>query len=308
MPYLSILIPVYNEEQNVLRLYLKIKQILKYYKETYEIIFVDDGSKDRTSKILEELSYRDEAVKTIVFRRNFGKSAALSAGFSHAKGEIIITMDGDLQDDPNEIPRFIKALRNYDMVSGWKFKRKDPITKTLPSLLFNNLTSVITGIKMHDFNCGFKAYRKKVVKDLKIYGEMHRYIPALAHWKGYKVGEIPVKHHARKFGKSKYGAGRLIKGLLDLITVKFMTTYLKRPLHFFGFLGLGSMILGSLTGLYLVFEWIMGKGIGTRPLLMLAVLLIILGVQFISMGLIAEMITMNNQKNEKNYSVKRFLR
>ena len=238
---------------------------------------------------------KDINVRLIQFQRNFGKAAALSCGFKESKGDMIITMDGDLQDDPKEIPRFIEKLKDYDVVSGWKFKRHDPITKTIPSKFFNWLTKQITGVNIHDSNCGFKAYRKCVVENLDIYGELHRYIPALAHRKGYSIGEIKVEHHARKHGKSKYGVGRLLKGFLDLITVEFLINYTKRPLHFFGSIGIISSGFGLLICIYLVNLWVQSVRIGDRPLLMLGILLIIMGVQFIAIGLMGELMVSLNK-------------
>lgn len=302
--YLSIVVPAYNEEKNVPLLYEKLKKVLDSIKKDYEIIFVDDGSKDNTASEIIKLNKKDKKVKLIQFQRNFGKAAALSAGFSEASGDIVFTMDADLQDDPEEIPKFIQKInQGYDMVSGWKFHRKDPITKTLPSKFFNWLTSITTGVKVHDSNCGFKAYRNEVIKNIDIYGELHRYIPSIAYWKGYKVGEVKVVHHARKFGKSKYGVERLMKGFFDLITVKFLTKYAKRPLHLFGLIGFLCFLLGFIGGIYLVVDWSKGIPIGNRPLLMLTVLLIVTGIQLISIGLLGEMITSSSKK--EHYVIKK---
>ncbi|TAK67807.1 MAG: glycosyltransferase, partial [Bacteroidetes bacterium] len=252
---------------------------------------------------------RDKRVKIIRFRRNFGKSAGLAVGFRHAKGEYIVTMDADLQDDPAEIPSLINELKKgYDLVSGWKKKRHDPISKTVPSLFFNFVTSVMTDIKLHDFNCGLKAYRKEVIKSVKIYGELHRYIPVLAHWQGFKVTEIPVQHHARKYGKTKFGIGRFWKGFLDLLTVLFTTRYMQRPLHLFGFWGSVSAFAGFIICLYLVILKFTPPGIAlsNRPLFLAGVLLIIVGVQFISLGLLGEMITKTRLEAEEEYSIKEF--
>jgi len=298
---ISVVVPIYNEEENVLELYKELKTVLFGLKQKYEIVFIDDGSTDKTFEIIENLHKKDNNVKFIKFRRNFGKAAALSAGFNYCDGDIVITMDGDLQDDPKEIPNFIEKLKEFDVVSGWKYKRRDPITKTLPSKLFNWLTSFLTGVRIHDSNCGFKAYKKEVVKEVNIYGELHRYIPALANWKGFNICEMKINHRPRKYGKSKYGGGRILKGFLDLITVKFLTTYLNRPLHFFGLLGVLSSLLGGVIGLYLTYLWLLGQGIGDRPLLVLSILLIILGIQFISTGLIGELITNLNKKENKIY-------
>ena len=286
---LSLIIPVYNEQDNVLPLYNKLKAVLKY---DHELIFIDDGSKDNTYEILKNIQKKDSKLKIIKFRNNFGKSEALSKGFKQANGDIIITMDGDLQDDPEEIPRFIEKIKEgYDLVVGWKHKRQDPLSKTIPSKFFNFLIRILTGVKIHDSNCCFKAYRKEVVKNLKIYGELHRYIPSLVNWKGFKVTEIKVKHHKRLHGKSKYGFSRLLKGFLDLLTIKFLIKYSKRPLHFFGSIGIISFLLGTLISIYLLYEkYFLNINIGSRPMLILGVLLLIIGVQFICLGLLGEMI------------------
>ena len=272
----------------------------------YEIIFVDDGSTDGTNRVLQSLRNRDRRIKIIRFRRNYGKSAALSVGFQHAQGEKVITMDADLQDDPAEIPGLINELKKgYDLVSGWKKKRMDPISKTIPSRFFNFITSVLTGIRLHDFNCGLKAYRREVVRELKIYGELHRYIPVLAQWRGYKVTEIPVHHHPRKYGKTKFGLGRFWKGFLDLLTVLFTTRYFRRPLHLFGFWGLTFFAAGFLIDLYLVIiKFTEGIALGNRPLFLAGVLLIIVGVQFISIGLLGEMISRTRPGTEEEYSIR----
>ncbi|MGB9928043.1 MAG: glycosyltransferase family 2 protein [Methanosarcina sp.] len=299
-PELSIVIPVHNEEENILQLYEKLYSTLSSLDKTYEIIFVDDGSTDDTFQTIK--SIRDSRVRIVRFQRNYGKAAALSCGFKKAKGDLVITMDGDLQDDPKEIPRFLDKLNEYDMVSGWKNNRQDPVSKTLPSRIFNKMTRCITGVKINDFNCGFKAYRKEVVKNISLYGDFHRYIPALAHWKGYTVGEIIVEHHPRIHGKSKYGIERLLKGFLDLITVTFLMLYKKRPLHMFGGIGFLLGFSGVLISLYLLSLWLMGSRIGDRPLLMLGILLTVIGAQFVSLGLIGELIT--NSRNNDDYIIK----
>ncbi len=305
---LSIIIPVYNEEGNIKPLYNQLSLVLRKLSEDYEIIFVDDGSTDRTLEHLYQLHRKDEHICVIQFQRNFGKAAALMAGFKHARGNIIITMDGDLQDDPKEIPRFIRKIKEgYDLVSGWKFKRKDPITKTIPSKFFNWLTATLTKVRLHDMNCGFKAYRKEVVQNLRIYGELHRYVPVLAYWKGYKIGEIKVHHHPRVHGRSKYGVERLIKGFLDLITVKYLMSYTDRPLHFFGPIGLLSTLAGFIIGLYIIILRILTGSIQARyPLLLMGVLLIVIGVQFISLGLLGELIV-STKSTEDNYLIKKIL-
>jgi glycosyltransferase involved in cell wall biosynthesis len=288
-----MIIPVYNEEKNIEPLYRKLSVVLETNGYDYEIIFIDDGSTDSTFRELSKLRAENARIVIIKFRKNFGKATALDTAFHYAKGELLITMDGDLQDDPTEIPRFVAKIgEGFDLVSGWKYPRQDPITKILPSWFFNNLTSFITGVNLHDFNCGFKAYRKDVVKNLHLYGEMHRYIPALISWRGYKISEIQIQHHPRSSGRSKYGFSRLISGVLDLITVKFLTEYSSRPLHVFGLPGLLSFFIGFCISVYLVMEkYFYNVLIGERPLLLLSVLLILLGLQFISLGLIGEMIT-----------------
>ena len=297
---LSIIIPVHNEEENILELYKSLYNILSLVGKTYEIIYVDDGSTDDSFEKIK--SIEDARVKVVRFQRNYGKAAALSCGFKKSKGDIVITMDGDLQDDPKEIPRFIEELDKYDMVSGWKSKRYDPISKTLPSRFFNWLTRFITGVKINDFNCGYKAYHNYVVKNINLYGEFHRYIPALAYWRGYSVGEIEVEHHPRIHGESKYGVERLLKGFLDLITVTFLMMYKKRPLHMFGGIGFLLGFSGVFISVYLMFLWIIGDRIGERPLLMLGILLTVIGAQFVSLGLIGELIT--NSRNNDDYIIK----
>jgi glycosyltransferase involved in cell wall biosynthesis len=302
MPDLSVIIPVYNEEENVRPLYENLQKQLKVTGQTYEIIFVDDGSTDTTFKKLSELESAGSLCRIIKFRKNFGKSPALNTAFRYAKGSIIITMDGDLQDDPKEIPVFLSRIdAGFDLVCGWKYSRMDPLTKTVPSWIFNKLTSFITDVNIHDFNCGFKAYRRAVVKNLNLYGEMHRYIPALVAQNGYRITEIKVHHYPRVSGKSKYGFSRLIKGLLDLITVKFITDYSSRPLHMFGIPGLISLFIGFVLGIYLVLlKFLENIALSERPLLMLSVLLILTGFQFISMGLLGEMLTFRDMK-EQNF-------
>lgn len=305
---LSFVIPTLNEKPSLEKLYGLIVENVKKIDHEYEIIFVDDGSTDGSFALLQELHEKDPQVKVIGFRRNFGKAAALMAGFDQAVGEIVFTMDADLQDDPVEIPRFLEKLdEGYDLVSGWKYPRLDPISKTAPSKLANATIRLGTGIKLHDFNCGFKAMRQEVAKELKLYGEMHRYVPVLAHWRGFSVTEIKVKHHPREFGVSKYGLRRLFRGLFDFITVVFLIRYTRRPLHFFGMLGLIPMVLGFLIDGYLAVLWFMGERIGNRPLLTLGTLLLMIGVQFFSMGLLAEMFSFSILSREDEYTVRKRL-
>lgn len=302
---LSIVIPVYNEEQSLRELYESIRSIANRLGR-YEIIFVDDGSTDGSMRVLHDLRNRDRRVKIIRFRRNYGKSAALSVGFAHAEGSIVVTMDADLQDDPMEIPNLVGEIKKgLDLVCGWKKKRYDPIGKKMASRFFNFVTSVVTGIRIHDFNCGLKAYRKEVAKEVKVYGELHRYIPVLAHWLGYKIGEVPVQHHSRKYGKTKYGIGRFWKGFLDLLTVLFTTRYLQRPLHLFGFWGILFVLAGLAVDVYLiVLKYREGLALSNRPLFTGGILMIIVGVQFVSVGLLGEMISKTRQTSDREYSIR----
>ncbi len=302
---ISIVIPLYNEVESLKELYERIKEVVKANRYSYEIIFVDDGSDDGSLDVLKKLRQNNKNVKIISFRRNYGKSAALAAGFEYAKGDVVITMDADLQDDPYEIPNLLKKLdEGYDLVSGWKKKRYDPITKTIPSRIFNFVVSTLTGIKIHDFNCGLKAYKKTVTQDIKVYGELHRYLPVLAHWAGYKIGEIVVQHHPRKYGKTKFGVSRFLKGFLDLLTVMFTTRYFKRPLHFFGTLGIFIFLFGFGITLYLsLLKIIENISLSNRPLFTVGIMLMIIGIQFISIGLLGEMITRAYQHLE-TYSIK----
>jgi glycosyltransferase involved in cell wall biosynthesis len=302
---LSIVIPVYNEEASLRELCDSIRSAAGRLGR-FEILFIDDGSTDGTNRVLQDLRQRDRRIKIIRFRRNYGKSAALSVGFSHAEGNVIITMDGDLQDDPDEIPSLVNEIKKgFDMVSGWKKKRHDPLSKTIPSKFFNLVTRIITGIRIHDFNCGLKAYRKDVAKEVKVYGELHRYIPVLAHWLGYKIGEIPVQHRSRKYGKTKFGTGRFWKGFLDLLTVIFTTRYLQRPLHLFGFWGMFFVLVGFAIDGYLVFlKFTQGMALSNRPLFTGGILMIIVGVQFVSVGLLGELISRTRPSSETEYSIR----
>lgn len=300
---ISIVIPAKNEEENILPLYKQIITSLKKVTNKYEIIFIDDGSVDNTFKNMLSLRKKDKAVKIIKHRGNWGKSTALQNGFDIAGGEIVITMDADLQDDPVEISRFIAKLdQGYDLVSGWKKHRHDASSTVIPSRILNNfLIPLLTGVKIHDTNCGFKAYKKQVTKNLNLYGELYRFIPILASKQNFKVGEIPVKHHARIHGKSKFGWQKNYKGLLDLITIVFLTGYLRRPAHFFGTFGFVSLGFGFIIGLYITYLRFTTGGIGYhQPLLMLGILLLMIGVQLITTGLIAEMLTNFNQRKKSN--------
>ncbi|MCX7668801.1 MAG: glycosyltransferase family 2 protein [Anaerolineae bacterium] len=285
--------PLYNEAENIEPLYAELTAALEPLGRSYEVIVVDDGSRDASFARLKAIHARDGRWRIIRFRRNFGQTAGFAAGFAAARGEIVITSDADLQNDPADIPRLLeKMAEGYDIVSGWRVHRQEPfLSRRLPSMLANWLISGSTGVALHDYGCSLKAYRREVVKNIRLYGELHRFIPALASWMGVTVAEVPVNDRPRRFGKSKYGLDRTLRVLLDLITVRFMLGYATRPLQVFGRLGLASAGLGLLTGLYLTFvKLVLGQNIGTRPLLLLAVLLMILGVQMISMGLLAEMI------------------
>lgn len=289
----SIVVPLYNEKESLLPLHAEISQVCQLHPWDYEIIYIDDGSTDGSIKILEKLYQKNpRQVRVIQFRRNFGKAEALSSGFRLAKGDFVVTLDADLQDDPHEIPKLIEKLsEGFDLVSGWKVKRHDPFSKRIPSKIFNKVTAWLSGLPLHDFNCGLKAYRIEVAKTLQIYGELHRYIPVLAHWYGFRVTEVPVHHRPRKFGKSKYGFSRFLRGGLDLVTVLFFGKYTKRPLHLFGSVGLLLTLLGSGITLYLILLRITRTiFLSNRPLLFLGIVLLILGIQFVSIGLLGEMI------------------
>ena len=290
----SVIIPIYNEEESIPVLYEEIVEAfdkITDQKSSYEIIFINDGSTDNTGAALLSLQ-KDPRVKIITLQKNFGKAAALSHGFTYAKGDILITMDGDLQDDPAETYKLLEKLEEgYDMVSGWKIDRQDPADKTLPSLVFNFVVSRLSGLHLHDMNCGFKAYRKEVAKGLKIYSQLYRFIPVLVADKGYTVTEVSVKHRKRKFGKSKYNWQRLIVGFIDLFTVLFITRYAKRPMHLFGPIGFITLLSGLIFLTYLIIEHFVGQSIGRRPLFTFAILLVITGLQIVFTGLIAELIT-----------------
>jgi glycosyltransferase involved in cell wall biosynthesis len=304
----SVIVPLYNEEESLKELHQQLRTALSRISNRYEIIFVDDGSTDRSFEVLRGLKRFDNRTKIIRFRRNYGKSAALSVGFQNALGNIVVTMDADLQDDPTEIPSLVKRINEgYDLVSGWKKKRRDPITKTIPSRFFNFVTSLMTGIKLHDFNCGLKAYRRDVVKTVKVYGELHRYVPVLAQWEGFRIGEMIVNHRPRKYGKTKFGLGRFWKGFLDLLTVLFTTRYFRRPLHLFGFWGLVFLLGGLVVDGWLVVDWFYGQALSNRPLFLGGILLIIVGIQFISIGLLGEMISKTKQTDEE-YAIRDFIR
>jgi glycosyltransferase involved in cell wall biosynthesis len=301
-PLISVVIPTYNEEGSLRELSEGLEKVLaRETNNNYEVLFIDDGSTDGSFSVIKEINSKNSRFKAIRFRRNYGKSAALAVGFQRARGAVLITMDADLQDDPTEIPNLMAKIREgYDLVSGWKKKRNDPINKTLPSKFFNYVTGKASGIKLHDFNCGLKAYRAEVAHSLDIYGEMHRYLPVLAHWNGFRITEIPVKHHARKHGKTKFGASRYVKGFLDLLTLLFTSRYMKRPLHLFGTVGAMMGLIGFAIDAWLTVEWIMGNTfLSNRPMALLGIALIIVGVQLVSLGLLGEMIVKNFKRDEE---------
>jgi len=293
---ISIVLPLYNEEENILPLVNATLPVISSLTKDFEIVFVDDGSKDKSPQILKQLQ-KEKYIKVYTLKKNMGKATALYVGFQKAAKDIIITMDSDLQDDPKEIPLLIKKIQEgYDFVNGWKknkHQEKGNKLKRLPSLFFNNLTYALTKVNVHDYNCPFKAYKKQVAKDLFLYGDMHRYIPVQVGNMGYTYTEVVVSNYPRKYGITKYGSSRILRGFLDLITIKYLVGYKNRPLHAFGTLGLLIGGLGLLLDIYLFILWILGQGIGSRPLLMLAVLLTFTGLQLISIGLLGEMMTNN---------------
>jgi glycosyltransferase involved in cell wall biosynthesis len=299
-PRLSVVVPAMNEEGNIPALHRAISDVLEATGITFELILVDDGSTDGTWQAIEALSARDRRVIGLRHRRNFGKARSLATGFAAASGDLVLTMDADLQDDPAEIPRFLAKLdEGFDLVSGWKQRRQDPLGKTLPSRLFNATVRAVSGVPLHDFNCGFKIYRADVVHTIRLYGELHRFTPVLANAEGFRVGELPVRHHPRRWGTSKYGWSRLIKGFLDLLTVTFLTEYRQRPMHVLGVPGVVALVTGGLIGLWLTGEKILtGASIGNRPLLLLAVLLVLVGVQFFGLGLLGELLVHGEHGHE----------
>ena len=293
-PEISVVVPLLNEDESLNELVRKIEKALTAF--SFEILLVDDGSKDSSWKVIESLSGEYAVVKGIKLRRNYGKSAALQAGFDSASGKFVVTMDADLQDDPFEIPEMIEKLKNgADLVSGWKKKRHDPMSKTVPSRFFNTVTRWTTGIKLHDFNCGLKAYRREVTEHIHLYGELHRYVPLLAKWQGYdKIEEQEVKHYPRKYGKTKFGLSRFMNGFLDLVTLLFVNRYMERPMHFFGTIGVLLTVAGMIINVYIAaLKIFWDQPIGDRPLLFLGILLVVIGVQFFSIGFLGEMINKN---------------
>jgi len=300
----TALVPVWNEAENLDPLLTKLTADLRALGRTYEILVVDDGSSDGTLDALRRLKASIPHLRAISFRRNYGKSAALSVGFRESRGRFIVTMDGDLQDDSAEIGSLLgKIDEGYDLVSGWKQERKDPITKTVPSRLFNAVTSSMTGVRLHDMNCGLKAYRSEVARSVILRGELHRFIPVLAHWGGYRVGEIPTVHHPRLHGRTKFGASRFVNGFLDLLTVMFLTTSAHRPLHLFGRVGILFALLGAAILVWFTWPWLFGQGLRLRPALLFGAVLMILGFQFLSMGFLGELIAGLNDRGG-DYSIR----
>ncbi len=308
---ISVVIPLLNEEESLKELNDWILQVMKSNHFTFEIIYVDDGSTDRSWQVIESLSEENESVKGIRFLRNYGKSAALHEGFKMTSGDVVITMDADLQDSPDEIPELYRMVmeQGYDMVSGWKKKRFDPITKTIPSKFFNYTTRVISGIKLHDFNCGLKSYRSDVVKTIDVYGEMHRYIPVIAKWAGFRnIGEKVVQHRKRKYGVTKFGIDRFVKGYLDLLSISFTSRFIQRPMHFFGFLGSLLFFAGFVIAGYLAYAkvFLAAYRMTERPLFYFGLLAMILGTQLFTAGFLGEMITRSSKETNK-HQIKKYI-
>ncbi|APR83188.1 Glycosyltransferase [Minicystis rosea] len=295
-PEISIIVPGLNEAESLGELAARIRQSLEGQR-TFEVIFVDDGSTDNSWEVISTLSREDARVKGVRLRKNFGKAMALSAGFQRARGEIIVTLDADLQDDPADLHAFIaKIEEGMDVVVGWKVQRLDPSNRLILSRIFNATVRKATGVKLHDMNCGFKAYRREVIRSIPVYGDLFRFIPAFAAWEGFRVAEVPVKHHARKYGHSRYGLERILRGFFDLLSVMFLTRYQRKPMHLFGLIGLVLGGIGFITELYLTVLWFRGHKIGDRPLLLLGALEILAGIQFFSMGFIGEFLTYQNHR------------
>jgi glycosyltransferase involved in cell wall biosynthesis len=297
---LSLVVPAYNEHESLALLHQKICAAVEPLNMPWEIVYIDDGSTDGSVAVMRELQRQDDHVVVAALRRNFGKSLALDVGFAIARGQIIITMDADLQDEPAEIPRLLAKLEEgYDLVTGWKQSRQDPLSKRLPSWVANQVTGLVTGLHLHDMNSGLKACRAECAHELRLYGDLHRYIPVLAHFNGFRVTEIPVVHHKRPFGRSKFGTGRLLRGGFDLLTVLFLNNYRYRPLHLFGTTGMIMLLVGFVINARLSIEWFQGvRPLSQRPLLTLGVLLMLMGVQLLTMGLIAEMLVSFIRRSE----------
>ncbi|MEQ1831852.1 MAG: glycosyltransferase family 2 protein [Candidatus Eisenbacteria bacterium] len=303
-PRLSVVVPAFNEAESLPELHRELVAALTALNMTWEVLYVDDGSRDGTDRAIEAICAADPRARGILLSRNFGKSAALATGFKAVRGEFVCTMDADLQDDPHELPKLFAALeQGYDLVSGWKVKRLDPVTKRWPSKLFNMVTSQVAGVKLHDFNCGFKLYRREVVEALEVYGELHRFLPALSHWRGFRVCEVGVNHRARRYGQSKFGASRFVNGFLDLLTAAFISTSALKPLHVFGRIGLLFLLTGFGLAVWFVAQWLHGDPLRVRPLMLLGAACVLLGIQFILMGLLGEMIA--HQSARDDYPVRR---
>jgi glycosyltransferase involved in cell wall biosynthesis len=307
MRSISVVVPLFNESESLEELHRQLDEVSQGLEGTWEFIYVDDGSWDGSFELVRQQQAQDPRIRIVRFRRNFGKSAALSAGFRLATGQVIVTMDADLQDQPSEIVKLIEHLeQGNDLVSGWKRRRRDPWTKRWPSKLFNWTTAILTGVPLHDINCGLKAYRREVIEEIKVYGEMHRYIPVLASYKGFTVSEVSVVHQPRQFGKSKYGVSRFFGGFFDLLTVIMLNRYNSKPLHIFGILGGILFGLGFLIETYLTVGWFLGSYIEDRPLFLLGIMLLIVGIQLVFFGLLAEMIAYSSRR-EDDYSIREIL-
>jgi glycosyltransferase involved in cell wall biosynthesis len=306
---ISAVLPVLDEVESLGVLHRELTEVLTRLGRPYEILFIDDGSRDGSFERIEKIALEDERVRAVQLRRNFGKAAALAVGFREAQGDLIVTLDADLQDDPAEVPKLLNRLEDgFDLVSGWKQARQDPRSKTWPSRLFNRVTGFLTGVRLRDFNSGFKIYRREVVQEIRLYGELHRFIPVLAAWRGFRISEVPVHHRPRQFGRSKFGSARLWRGFLDLLTVLFLTRYTRRPLHLFGGLGLIAWTVGFAVNAYLTAIWLVGaEPIGTRPLLAFGVLTMLLGVQFFAVGLLSELVLSYQTRSADDVSIRRRL-
>ena len=308
---ISIIVPAYNEAQNIPLLHHAITQVMKSTRLSYEILVIDDGSRDGMYDVLTRLQEIDQHLIVIRFRKNFGQTAAMDAGFKHARGRVFITMDADLQNDPADIPLLLQTMRqkDLDVVSGWRWPRHDPFAKRLVSKCANTIRISLTGERIHDSGCTLKAFKRECFDDLNLQGEMHRYIPAILMWRGFRIGEVKVRHHPRKYGKTKYGAKRIFKGFLDLLVVKFWMQYSTRPIHLFGTMGIISTGLGLITGVYLLIsKFFFGQALANRPLLVLAGLLVVIGVQFIVFGLLADILVKLYYRGFPNYTIKEIRR
>jgi len=309
---LSVVIPIYNEEENIELLYKSLDAVLSKLNSSYEVILIDDGSTDSTYEKLKEINKKNKNVKIIKFRKNFGQTPAMRAGFDYCKGDIIITLDADLQNDPDDIPKILKKMEEgYDIVSGWRKNRKDKIiSRKIPSRAANKLISILFGVRLHDYGCTLKAYKKEVIQNIELYGEMHRYIPALASWMGIKVAEVSVKHHRRKFGRAKYGISRTFRVVVDIITIKFLLTYSKKPMQIFGLLGIFTSIVGSGLTLYLIIGRVFfDQSLADRPLFILSIFMIFVGIQLITMGLLGEIMmrTYHEGTDKPTYVIKEII-